>query len=90
MEGKYLDIDNCIMNHDLKQIKKDPPGKKIKTKRKLSIQIVKDGKVEGTQSSIYTKLSRYEKNGFNKEDEKLIKAILCVLEVDRDDLIKIS
>lgn len=84
---KKLDIDKCIMMHDLKQIKKEPAKKKIKTKRQLSIQIVKNKLLEGTQISIYTKLSRYERDGFKNEDKELTKAILSILEVERSDLV---
>lgn len=83
---KY-NVDNCIILHDVKQIKKEPPEKKIKTKRQLSKQIFKKKLYEGSEVSIYTKLSRYEKNGFRTEDKELTEAILKVLEVDKKDLI---
>lgn len=85
---KFLDIDNCIIIHDVKQIKKEPAEKKIKTKRQLAKQLVKNKLYEGTEVSIYTKLSRYEKDGFIAEDQELTKALLKTLEVDKDELIK--
>jgi hypothetical protein len=84
----YLDIDNCIIIHDVKQIKKEPSEKKIKTKRQLSKQLVKRKLLEGSEVSIYTKLSRAEKDGFKTEDKKLTEALLKILEVDRSELIK--
>lgn len=85
---KFLDIDNCIIIHDVKQIKKEPAQKKIKTKNQLARQLFKLKLVEGSKISIYTKLSRYEKEGFKNEDTELTKALLEVLEVDKSELIK--
>lgn len=83
---KYLDIDNSIIIHDVKQIKKHPCGTKIKTKNQLSKILFKRKDVEGTKISIYTKLSRYEKDGFSKECE-LIAPLLKVLEVEEKELV---
>ena len=85
---KFLDIDNCIIINDVKQISKSPAGKKIKTKRQLSKKIVKDKLLPGTEVSIYTKLSRAEKDGFKTEDKELVNAILEILEVSKKELIK--
>lgn len=84
----FLDVDNCIILHDVKQIKKEPPQKKIKTKRQLAKLLVKKKLVEGSEVSIYTKLSRYEKDGFLTEDKELTGALLKVLEVETSDLVK--
>lgn len=89
MERYKLDIDNCIIIHDVKQIRKIPAEKKIKTKNQLSRVLHKTGKIEGSKISIYTKLSRYEKEGFTAYPEKLIELLLETLEVDKDDLVKV-
>tara|TARA_B100000953_G_C18034140_1_gene423815 strand:+ start:60 stop:338 length:279 start_codon:yes stop_codon:yes gene_type:complete len=81
-----LDINNCIIIHDVKQIQKEPAEEKIKTLRGLSKKIRKEKLLEGSQSSIYTKLYRAQQ-GFSKEPTDLIDVILKVLEVDRDQLI---
>lgn len=88
MARKYLDVDNCIIIHDVKQIKKTPEEAKIKTKRRLAKKLAKLKLVEGTDVSIYTKLSRYEKEGFKTEDTELTTAILKVLEVEKSELIR--
>lgn len=84
----YLDIDNCIIIHDVKQIKKEPAEPKIKTKNQLAKKLVKSGLVDGTKVSIYTKLSRAEKDGYITEDKILVEALLKTLEVTRKDLVK--
>lgn len=88
MVRKYLDIDNCIIIHDVKQIKKEPAKPKIKTKNKLAKELFKKNDLKGSKISIYTKLSRAEKDGFKQEDNDLINAILSILEVDKEELIK--
>lgn len=88
MARKFLDIDNCIIINDVKQIKKIPAEAKIKTKRRLAKKLVKLKLYSGTDVSIYTKLSRYEKEGFKNKDTELVEAILKVLEVDESELIK--
>lgn len=86
---KYLNVDNCIILNDSKRITSEPAEKKTKTKRQLSKQIHKKGLMPGsTESSIYTKLWRFEKEGFTKEPTELIDAVLKVLIVSRADLIK--
>ena len=87
MERKFLDIDNAIIIHDVKQIKKIPAQAKIKTKNQLSKKLLKNKDIEGTKVSIYTKLSRAEKDGFKNEDVDLVNAILKVLEVSREELV---
>lgn len=87
MKGK-LNVDNCIMIHDLKQIRKEPPEKKIKTKRQLSKKMHKLKVIEGSESSIYTKLWRNEREGFIVEPKELINSILKVLEVSESDLVE--
>jgi hypothetical protein len=84
----FLDIDNCIILNDVKAIKEEPPKKKIKTKRQLSKQILKKKLVEGSESAIYTKLWRFEKDGYTKEPTDIIHAVLKILDVSRDDLVK--
>jgi len=88
LRKKYLNIDNCIIIHDVKQIKKEPPQKKIKTKRQLSKAIFRSKILSDSESSIYTKLYRYEKEGFKSEDKPIIEAILTILEVEKEELIK--
>lgn len=97
---KKLDIDNCIIKSDVSKIKKEPPLKKIKTKRRLSKEIDKKKLIKGaTESAIYTKLWRLEKDGYEAEKEPtdIIEAILEVLnsgldeqdeKVSKSDLIK--
>lgn len=87
--AKFLDIDNCIIINDAKRIQQEPAQKKTKTKRQLSKQIDKLDLMPGsTESSIYTKLWRYEKEGYANEPTDLIAAVLKVLLVSRDELIK--
>lgn len=88
MGKRFLDIDNCIIIHDVKQIKKEPAEAKIKTKNKLARLLFKNKSLAGSKISIYTKLSRYEKEGFNTEDVELTTAILNVLEVSKDELVR--
>ncbi len=88
MGRKFLDIDNCIIIHDVKQIQKSPAQAKTKTKRQLAKKLAKSKTVKGTEISIYTKLSRYEKEGFKTEDKELTLAILEKLEVSKEELIK--
>jgi len=89
MKDSYLDLDNCITLHDVEQIKKELIHPKIKTINKLTRLLLKKKLIEGSVSSVYSKLYRYEKEGFNKEDNSnLIKAILKVLDVEEKDLVK--
>jgi len=90
MEVKYLDIDNCIILNDVKKIQEESDCKKTKTKRQLSKQILKAKLMDdSTESSIYTKLWRFEKEGYTKEPTDLIDAILKILKVSRADLVKV-
>ena len=84
----FLNIDNCIIMNDVKQIKKEPAEAKTKTKNQLARKIFNKNLYPGSKVSIYTKLSRLEKEGFNEEDENLTAAILDILEVDKEELIK--
>lgn len=87
--AKFLDIDNCIIINDAKRIQQEPAQKKTKTKRQLAKQIVKlDLLPNNSESSIYTKLWRYEKEGYANEPTDLINAVLQLLMVSRADLIK--
>lgn len=88
MGKRFLNIDNCIIFHDLKQIKKEPPESKIKTKNKLAKKMFDLGLFEGTKISIYTRLSRYEKEGYYNEPTSFIEAILKILEVKKTELVK--
>lgn len=88
MAKQYLDIDNCIVEHDVKQIKKEPAGKKIKTKNQLAKILVKRQLIQGTESAVYHRMYRFENDGFATAPQDLIDAILKVLEVDKSDLIK--
>lgn len=84
----FLDVDNAIILHDVKQIKKEPAEAKIKTKNQLAKKLFKLKTLEGSEVSIYTKLSRYEKEGFFSKDEALVSALLSVLEVEENELVK--
>lgn len=84
----FLDIDNCIILSDSRKIQKEPAEKKTKTKRQLSKLIFKKKLMPGSESSIYTKLYRAENDGFVKEPTELIDAILKILIVSREDMIK--
>ena len=84
---KYLNIENCITLHDVKQIQKEPAGKKIKTINALTKLLIKKG-LKRSETAIYSKLQRYQDNGFTAEDVELTKALLKVLEVTKTDLIK--
>ena len=89
MATKYLDVDNAIIINDAKRIQEEPAQKKTKTKRQLSKQILKMNLLPGlSESSIYTKLWRFEKEGYKKEPTELIDAILKVLNVSKADLVK--
>jgi hypothetical protein len=86
---KYLDIDNCIILNDSKRIVAEPAEKKTKTKRQLAKQIHKKGLIpNATESSIYTRLWRFEKEGYVKQPDDLIDAVLKVLLVSSVDLLK--
>ena len=86
---KYLDIDNCIILNDSKRIVAEPVEKKTKTKRQLAKQIHKKGLIpNATESSIYTRLWRFEKEGYVKQPDDLIDAVLKVLLVSSVDLLK--
>lgn len=84
----YLNIDNCILFHDVKQIRKEPAAAKIKTKNKLAKLLLKKDLIEGTYLSVYTKLYRLELQGFSKPVDELVSALLTILEVDKDELVK--
>ena len=84
----YLNIDNCILFHDVKQIKKEPAAAKIRTRNKLAKLLLKKELLDGTYISVYTKLYRLENQGFSKPVDEIIAALLTVLEVDRDELVK--
>lgn len=86
MKQSY-NLELAITLHDLKQIKKEPPQKKIKTKNRLAHLVFKTGIVEGTKDSIYHKFVRYERDGFKREDEKLTEALIKVLGVSREELV---
>lgn len=89
MPKKYLDIDNCIIINDSKRIQLEPAEKKTKTKNQLAKKIFKEKLMkDSSESSIYTKLYRYEKEGYINEPTDLIEAVLKLLIVSRDDLIK--
>ena len=89
MLKKYLDIDNCIIIHNMKQIKKTPVfQKKIKSKRQLAKKIHNNQDMKETYWCIYMKISRAEKTGVKPEDKELIAAILKNLEVNEKELIK--
>jgi hypothetical protein len=88
MEKIYLDIENAIIIHDVKQIKKEPAQKKIKTKNQLAKKIHKLKLIEGSEESIYTKIWRSETEGYKQEPKELITALLKVLEVDMNELVK--
>ena len=89
MATNYLDVDNAIIINDAKKIQEEPAQKKTKTKRQLSKQIHKQNLMPGlSESSIYTKLWRFEKDGYKKEPTDLIDAVLKVLNVCRADLVK--
>lgn len=89
MEVKYLNIDNCIILSDVKKIEQESVAKKTKTRRQLSKQIFKAKLMDdSSESSIYTKLYRFEREGYTKEPTDLIDAILKILNVSRVDLIK--
>ena len=87
--AKFLDVDNCIIINDAKRIQQEPAQKKTKTKRQLAKQIDKLNLIpESSETSIYTKLWRYEKEGYSNEPTELIDAVLKVLMVSRADLVK--
>lgn len=89
MEMKYLNIDNCIILSDVKKIENESTAKKTKTRRQLSKQIFKAKLMDdSSESSIYTKLYRFEREGYSKEPTDLINAVLKILNVSRVDLLK--
>ena len=87
MARKYLDLDNSIIIHDVKQIKKEPPMSKIKTKNRLAKILFNKFPELGSETSIYHKMVRYEKNGLTSyESNDLISKIKEVLEVSEKEL----
>ncbi|AGF91634.1 hypothetical protein Phi47:1_gp36 [Cellulophaga phage phi47:1] len=87
MARKFLNIDECILIHDLKQVKKEPPMAKIKTKNKLAIKLIKNG-VELSKTALYSRLSRYEKDGYDEASDYIANEVLKILEVTNEELIK--
>lgn len=84
----YLNLDNAIIIHDVKQIKKEPAQSKIKTKNKLSKIIAKKNPNLGSDISVYHKMVRYEKGGFSSpKTNGLVIALLDYLEVSEEELI---
>jgi hypothetical protein len=89
MKKFILDVDNCIILNDVKTIRQEKQDKKVKTKRQLAKRIVKEKLLPGvTDSSIYTKIYRLEKDGFDEKPVEIIEAILKILDVDEVDLVK--
>lgn len=84
----YLDIDNAIIIHDVKQIKKEPAQEKIKTMHKLSKKMKSENVIDGSKISIYTKLHTAQRTGYVKKPIELIEAVLKVLEVNENELVK--
>ena len=81
---KYkLDIDKCIIIGDFKRIKEGIFP--IKNKLNLSIQLARLS--SDTPNSIYSRLYRYEKDGFFHRSEKLITNICEILRVTEDELV---
>lgn len=81
---KYkLDIDKCIIIGDFKRAKEGIFP--IKNKLNLSIQLARC--ISGRPNSIYSRLYRYEKDGFFKKSEKLITNICKILRVTEDELV---
>ena len=88
----FYHIDDAIVRHDYKIITSDKKEEKkesnIRTKPVLAqkifdSEILKDYSFE----AIYTKLTRYEKHGFKREDILLTNAICEVLGISRDELV---
>lgn len=78
-----LDIEKCIIIGDFKRSKEGIFP--IKNKLNLSIQLARCGK--GTPNSIYSRLYRYEKDGFFNKSEKFIRDICKILRVTEDELV---
>lgn len=90
----FYHVDDAIVRHDYKIItsKKKKEGdekpKKIKTKPILAQKIFDAGILKDYSfEAIYTKLTRYEKNGFKREDIALTQAICKVLGVTKEELV---
>ena len=89
MKKFKLNVDDCIILNDAKIIREEKEEKKIRTKRQLAKRLVKEKLVPSvTDSSIYTKIYRLEKDGFDEKPVDIIAAILKVLDVDESDLVK--
>lgn len=84
---KYkLDINNCIVIGDARRIKKGLPA--IKSRRALAKYLRWSHPGFGTLNGIYSKLYRYEYDGFYKRNELMIKHVQAILLITEKELIK--
>lgn len=81
---KKLNIDTCIIIGDARRVKKGlTPIKNIHTlSKKLEIDRGESA------NAIYSKLYRYEKDGFYTENESFINDICVILLVTKEELVK--
>ena len=81
-----LDIENGIILHDVKQIRKEPPQPKIKNIFKLCKAIKKKKLSNLSDNALNAKIYRINGKKYDEKDEELVTIILKVLEIDRKDL----
>lgn len=80
---KKLNIDKCITISDFYRSEGEDP---ISNKLKLSIELAKVMKPEKA-NSIYSRLYRYQKDGFYTEDKKFTAKICTLLGVTNKELV---
>lgn len=81
-----LDVNNAIFKGIGTQFKAGL--KPITTRRQLSLKLKEKYKAEKTTAnSIYSKLYRYEFDGFYRKDKKLIDNICEILQIKEEDLV---
>jgi len=80
---KKLDIDKCIIIGDAKRVLEGvfPIKNKHTLSQKLAVSM------NESANTIYSKLYRYEKDGFYTENKKFISDICKTLRVTREELV---
>lgn len=80
-----LQINSCIVLSDAKRLQKGLPL--FKSKVGLAKYIHLNSLFKGSETSILTKLYRYEDNGFLNEDTQLTDCLIELLQVNRKKLV---
>jgi hypothetical protein len=82
----YFNLTRCILIHDAKVA----PEERFNSIRGFAIHLKEKGIMTGTLSSIYSKLYRYENDGFYKKPQDITKSILKIFDIREGTLIKKS